>query len=214
MRSHGGPENKVSRRLQAWSEAEVKMTTKELLKEVSRRVAAGESKKALFEHYRWTENEAAVVRYLPTQVSLKLRQRWRGLNWVLIACLVVVTLFKAFDVGCQLLAGRDLSVRAVFGLVLLGVVVNVAVIVGIARYSGSCYLILICFMGHGLAKIIEPLDKIQWGLDLATAIYVANAAFAVANLVLALVLYHYLLPNTNFFLQAKRDKNGNPIFED
>jgi hypothetical protein len=58
------------------------------------------------------------------------------------------------------------------------------------------------------------MDKINLSFDLGSAIFVLNAALAVASLVLLLILYKVLLPNTNFFLQPKRNAMGNPIFDD
>ena len=46
------------------------MTTKELLKDIRRRIAKGESKKDIYNQYAWTEWETAVTRFLPTQVSI------------------------------------------------------------------------------------------------------------------------------------------------
>ncbi len=56
------------------------MTRKELIKDIKKRVAAGESKRAIFSRYAMTEWEEAVSRILPLQVTLAKRKRWRFLN--------------------------------------------------------------------------------------------------------------------------------------
>ena len=71
------------------------MTRKELTADIKNRVAAGESKRAIFSRYSMTEWEDAASRILPLQVTLAKRKRWRFLNWALVGCLSVITLFAA-----------------------------------------------------------------------------------------------------------------------
>ena len=74
------------------------MTRKELTADIKNRVAAGESKRAIFSRYSMTEWEDAASRILPLQVTLAKRKRWRFLNWALVGCLSVITLFKVIDI--------------------------------------------------------------------------------------------------------------------
>ena len=70
------------------------MTRKELTADIKNRVAAGESKRAIFSRYSMTEWEDAASRILPLQVTLAKRKRWRFLNWALVGCFSVITLFN------------------------------------------------------------------------------------------------------------------------
>ena len=74
------------------------MTTKEFLNGIRRRIAQGESKKDIYNQYTMTEWESCVTRFLPTQVSLRSRKKWRWLNNILLACLALITVFKVLDV--------------------------------------------------------------------------------------------------------------------
>jgi len=171
------------------------MTTKEFLNGIRRRIAQGESKKDIYNQYTMTEWESCVTRFLPTQVSLRSRKKWRWLNNILLACLVLITVFKVLDV-------------------FIAAAVNIALIVAIARFSGIAYLIAICFSGKGITNILEAMGKIRLSFDLGSAIFVLNAALVVSSLVLLLILYKVLLPNTSFFLQPKRNAAGKPLFDD
>ena len=188
------------------------MTTKEFLNGIRRRIAQGESKKDIYNQYTMTEWESCVTRFLPTQVSLRSRKKWRWLNNILLACLVLITVFKVLDV---FFLTSDLGSnvgRCV--VILIAAAVNIALIVAIARFSGIAYLVAICFSGKGITNILEAMGKIRLSFDLGSAIFVLNVALVVSSLVLLLILYKVLLPNTSFFLQPKRNAAGKPLFDD
>lgn len=52
------------------------------------------------------------------------------------------------------------------------------------------------------------------GLNFKTTYCLPLLLICPAALVLNMVLYRKLLPNTTFFLQAKKDGFGNPVFGD
>ena len=188
------------------------MTTKDFLNGIRRRIAQGESKKDIYNQYTMTEWESCVTRFLPTQVSLRSRKKWGWLNNILLACLVLITVFKVLDV---FFLTSDLGSNAGrFVVLLIAAAVNVAIIVAIARFSGIAYLVAICFAGKGMTNILEGVGKISLSFDLGSVIFVLNAALAVSSLVLLLILYKVLLPNTSFFLQPKRNAAGKPLFDD
>ena len=103
------------------------MTRKELTTDIKKRVAAGESKRAIFSRYSMTEWEDAASRILPLQVTLAKRKRWRFLNWALVGCLSVITMFKAIDI--IFMTGNLNNAGARIGIVLFGLAINVAVLV-------------------------------------------------------------------------------------
>ena len=188
------------------------MTTKDFLNGIRRRIAQGESKKDIYNQYTMTEWESCVTRFLPTQVSLRSRKKWGWLNNILLACLALITVFKVLDV---FFLTSDLGSNTGRCIVLLiAATINIAIIVAIARFSGIAYLLAICFAGRGIANIFEAMGKVSLSFDLGSAIFVLNAALVVSSLVLLLILYKVLLPNTNFILQPKRNAMGNPIFDD
>ena len=188
------------------------MTTKEFLNGIRRRIAQGESKKDIYNQYTMTEWESCVTRFLPTQVSLRSRKKWRWLNNILLICLALLTVLKVLD---MFFLTSDLGSNTGRCVVLLiAAAINIALIVAIARFSGIAYLIAICFTFKGITNIVEVIDKVSLSLDLGSAIFVLNAALVVSSLVLLLILYKVLLPNTNFLLQPKRNAAGNPIFDD
>ena len=188
------------------------MTTKEFLNGIRRRIAQGESKKDIYNQYTMTEWESCVTRFLPTQVSLRSRKKWRWLNNILLACLVLITVFKVLDVFFLTSDMGSNAGRCI--VILIAVTVNIALIVAIARFSGIAYLIAICFTGKGITNILEAMGKIGLSFDLGSAIFVLNAALVVSSLSLLLILYKVLLPNTSFFLQPKRNTAGKPLFDD
>ena len=188
------------------------MSTKEFLNGIRRRIAQGESKKDIYNQYTMTEWESCVTRFLPTQVSLRSRKKWRWLNNILLACLVLVTVLKVIDVFF-LTANLDSNVgRCV--VLLVAAAVNIAIIVAIARFSGIAYLVAICFTGKGITTILEAMGKVSLSFDLGSAIFVLNAVLVVSSFILLLILYKVLLPNTSFFLQPKRNAAGQPLFDD
>ena len=188
------------------------MTRKELTADIKKRVAAGESKRAIFSRYSMTEWEDAASRILPLQVTLAKRKRWRFLNWALVGCLSVITLFKVVDI--IFMTGSLNSAGARMGIVLFGLAINVAVLVGVIRYSGIAYMITSILILQSFAKILEAAGKMNFAFDLPTAIFVANASFAVAAFALGLVLHRLMLPCTTFFFTAKKTAMGQPVFED
>ena len=103
------------------------MTRKEVVKDIKNRIAAGESKRAIFSRYSMTEWEDAASRILPLQVTLAKRKRWRFLNWALAGGISVITLFKAVDI--IFMTGGLSSAGARIGIVLFGLAINVAVLV-------------------------------------------------------------------------------------
>ena len=188
------------------------MTRKELTADIKKRVAAGESKRAIFSRYSMTEWEDAASRILPLQVTLANRKKWRFLNWVLVGCLSVITLFKVLDI--IFMAGALNSAGAITALVLFGQAINVAVLVGVIRYSGIAYMITSVLILQSFAKILEAAGKMNFAFDIPTAIFVANASFALVAFVLGLVLHRLMLPCTTFFFTAKKTAMGQPVFED
>ncbi len=188
------------------------MTRKELTTDIKKRVAAGESKRAIFSRYSMTEWEDAASRILPLQVTLAKRKRWRFLNWALVGCLSVITLFKAIDI--IFMTGNLNNAGARIGIVLFGLAINVAVLVGVIRYSGIAYMITSVLILQSFAKILEAADKMNFSFDLPTAIFVTNASFAVAAFALGLIPHRLMLPCTTFFFTAKKTAMGQPIFED
>ena len=188
------------------------MTRKELIKDIKKRVAAGESKRAIFSRYAMTEWEDAASRILPLQVTLANRKKWRFLNWALVGCLSVITLFKVMDI--IFMTGTLNSAGARTAIVLFGLAINVAVLVGVIRYSGIAYMITSILILQSFAKILEAAGKMNFAFDIPTVIFVANASFAFAAFVLGLVLYRLMLPCTTFFLTAKKTAMGQPVFEE
>ena len=67
---------------------------------------------------------------------------------------------------------------------------------------------------QSFAKILEAAGKMNFAFDLPTAIFVANASFAVVAFVLGLILHRLMLPCTTFFFTAKKTATGQPVFED
>lgn len=187
------------------------MTRKELTADIKNRVAAGESKRAIFSRYSMTEWEDAASRILPLQVTLAKRKRWRFLNWALVGCLSVITLFKVIDI--IFMTGNLTNAGARIGIVLFGLAINVAVLVGVIRYSGIAYMITSIFILQSFAKILEAAGKMNFAFDLPTIIFVINASFAFAAFVLGLVLHRLMLPCTTFFFTTKKTAMGQPIFE-
>ena len=188
------------------------MTRKELTADIKKRVAAGESKRAIFSRYSMTEWEDAASRILPLQVTLAKRKRWRLLNWALVGCLSVVTLFKVVDI--IFMTGSLNSAGARMGIILFGLAINVAVLVGVIRYCGIAYMITSVLILQSFAKILEAAGKMNFAFDLPTAIFVANASFAFIAFALGLVLHRLMLPCTTFFFTAKKTAMGQPVFED
>jgi hypothetical protein len=129
------------------------MTRKELTADIKKRVAAGESKRAIFSRYSMTEWEEAASRIHPLQVTLAKRKRWRFLNWALVGCLSVITLFTIVDI--IFMSGSLNSAGARIGIVMFGLAINVAVLVGVIRYSGIAYMITSILILQGFAKILE-----------------------------------------------------------
>ena len=100
------------------------------------------------------------------------------------------------------------------GIVLFGLAINVAVLVGVIRYSGIAYMITSVLIIQSFAKILEAAGKMNFAFDLPTAIFVANASFAFIAFALGLVLHRLMLPCTTFFFTAKKTAMGQPVFED
>lgn len=189
-------------------------TRKELVADIKNRVAAGESKSAIFSRYSMTEWEDAALRIIPVQVTPAKRRRWRALNWALVVCLVELTLVKILDLFFMTDTLNNVGART--GIILLGLAVNVAVLVGVIRYNAFAYLLTCVFVANGLVKVLEMAGKQQFdfAFDLPTAFVVVNMMFCVAAIVLAFILYRRLLPCTTFFFSAKKNALGQPIFED
>ena len=179
------------------------MTRKELTTDIKKRVAAGESKRAIFSRYSMTEWEDAASRILPLQVTLAKRKRWRFLNWALVGCLSVITLFKAIDI--IFMTGNLNNAGARIGIVLFGLAINVAVLVGVIRYSGIAYMITSILILQSFETILAAAGKMN---------FVANASFAFIAFALGLVLHRLMLPCTTFFFTAKKTAMGQPVFED
>ena len=99
-------------------------------------------------------------------------------------------------------------------IVLFGLAINVAVLVGVFRYSGVAYMITSILILQSFAKILEAAGKMNFAFDIPTAIFVANASFAFVAFVLGLVLHRLMLPCTTFFFTAKKTAMGQPVFED
>ena len=188
------------------------MTRKELTADIKKRVVAGESKRAIFSRYSMTEWEDAASRILPLQVTLAKRKRWHSLNWTLVGCLSVITLFKVVDIS--FMTGSLNSVGARMGIVLFGLAINVAVLVGVVRYSGIAYMITSILILQSFAKILEAAGKINFAFDIPSAIFVVNASFAFAAFALGLVLHRLMLPCMTFFFAAKKTEMGQSVFED
>ena len=159
-----------------------------------------------------TEWEDAASRILPLQVTLANRKKWRLLNWALVGCLSVITLFKVMDI--IFMTGTLNSAGARTVIALFGLAINVAVLVGVFRYSGVAYMITSILILQSFAKILEAAGKMNFAFDIPTAIFVANASFAFIAFALGLVLHRLMLPCTTFFFTAKKTAMGQPVFED
>ena len=115
---------------------------------------------------------------------------------------------------CAIFSGNLNSAGARIGIVLFGLAINVAVLVGVIRYSGIAYMITSILIPQSFAKILEAAGKMNFAFDLPTAIFVANASFAFVAFALGLVLHRLMLPCTTFFFTVKKTAMGQPVFED
>lgn len=133
------------------------MTRMELTTDIKKRIATGESKRAIFSSYSMTEWEDAASRIIPLQVTLAKRKRWRFLNLALVGCLSVITLFKVVDI--IFMTGNLKNAGARINIVLFALAINIAVLVGIIRYSGIAYMITSILILQNFAKILEAAGK-------------------------------------------------------
>ena len=124
----------------------------------------------------------------------------------------MITLFKVLDV--IFMAGTLNSVGAITAIVLFGLAINVAVLVGVIRYSGIAYMITSVLILQSSAKILEAAGKMNFAFDIPSVIFVTNAILVLITFVLGLVLHRLMLPYTTFFFTAKKTAMGQPIFED
>ena len=71
----------------------------------------------------------------------------------------MITLFKVVDI--IFMTGGLNSAGARIGIVLFGLAINVAVLVGVIRYNGIAYMTTSIFILQNSAKILEAAGKMR-----------------------------------------------------
>lgn len=183
------------------------MTRKEVVKDVDRRVNGGESKQSVYSAYSMTEWEMVAVRRLAMLVTLTSRKKWRKLNNVLVWLYSVMLAMNVIAVVGFL---RCSSLPERFGGLIggsIGIAVNILILVGLIRFNIISYYVLIIFGFNGISKLLNPLSE----GDIPAMV---TLCLILTSIVLAIILFRKLLPNTSFLLKPKTDVLGCPIFEE
>lgn len=183
------------------------MTKKEVLKNVVKRVDLGESKKSIYSAYAMTGWEPIVVKRLALSVTLTNRRKWRRLNNALVGLYAVMVVMNIVAIA-GFLTCSSLPER-LGGLIggSIGITINILVLVGLIRYNIVSHYALIFLGLNGISKLLKPISE----GDVSAVIMLC---LLMSSIVLAVVLFRKLLPNTSFLLKPKTDVLGCPVFEE
>jgi len=153
--------------------------------------------------------EKELVNLLAVYPDKDLDSKYSSLNKVLIGALVVVTILKLLSILELLMGG--MSVQAVAGLLLFGLLINGAAIYAIYIKHVLAYRIVALFCLQGVTKFLDPTlisqysSILDWGW------------FALSLLCLAIVIWlGFSIPKKVFpyhgWFKPRTQDNGAPMF--
>ena len=153
-------------------------SSSQALKQARQEVRAGGDRQAIYEKYRDQVSRplklATVISNIPPQ---PIPSAGRILNAVLLAMLVLAALLKML--GIIGLLGEGTPLPAMLGVIVVGLLIPVVFIIGVARWEGQIYALLpiLCLLGILRAWMkYPPLDAI---LDTVLLAVIAGLAVAV-----------------------------------
>jgi membrane-associated HD superfamily phosphohydrolase len=178
------------------------MITKEQKKEMSRiireRLSAGEEKREI--------NQFLQTEFEPNSISTHLLAQWatqadkdkyRKLNQALLISLIVLTVFKMITTGVSFWSRTPwLTPAAFFPLM------NYLIIYLVSKGNGLGYSLSVLFYASVIFKLNDG--------DLSI-IRIAIYLLALVTAILAEILRRRLFPNSTFFMQPRKDGDGNYI---
>lgn len=182
---------------------------KQLYTVLEKRILAGESKSKIYAEYPDDKDSQLVARLLAQIPTSARRKQFSLLNQTLIVTIGIMTCVKLIIIA--LLVLLEMSKRdTLFFAVSLSI--NIYLIWAVAKFRGASYLLVVGFGIKGLSNIMEDFEE-ETNI-LVFAVDSVNFICITAAIALALVLMKKLLPQSTCFFFPKKDKSGNPVFED
>ncbi len=180
---------------------------KEINKAIQERLAQGETKANIFKYLRGQfEDDNLSARLLALWPDLELRQKYRNLNRVLLAILVLITITKVLFAGLFILS----EIPFALPLLILVPLINIYLIWLVAKFNGLGYILMVPLGLGGLCKMLDELPNEPMLVDIITTSVLS--VLILAAMVLAVILYRRLLPNTTLLMQPKKDEAEQYIF--
>ena len=180
-----------------------KLTRKEVIRDIERRIDAGESKRTVYSSYAMTEWESIARRRLATLVTVSNRKKYRKLNNILVAIVSFIIITNVVEtIGICIADPIPGLIGGAVALAIKGLILY-----GIVRLNFMGYYVLVCLGMQGIGRLIEPVSKGAW-------LAVFDLAVTLSAMALAVLLLRKLLPNTSLLLKPKTDALDAPVFED
>jgi len=192
---------------------------KEINKAIRERLANGENKADIFQYLQTQFDDTKISAILlamhpyPEQCH-----KYRKLNRVLIAVLVVIAIIKVLSAGLFILS----EIPKAIPLLLIVPLINIFLIYHVARFNGVGYMLTVFLGLAGLCDLVVGLCDMMAGLTddpLPVIIITVNIIIiavmfllVLAAMLLAEMLRRRLLPNTTLFLRPKKNEAGEYIF--
>jgi hypothetical protein len=174
------------------------MPPRQILKQAQSEVRSGKDRQAVFDAYGGQiKNPAHLAAAIASVVRPEHRQRHGGLNTLLAGLLFTAAGLKALT---ALVVFSRQSIFIGLGAVLLGILVPIAMAIGVLRFEGQVYGLLILICGVNLLNTLMKVGELgAWVL--------VDAVFLTAIMALAWTLKNKLFPSLGF-LKAKKDASG------
>ncbi|HIJ71975.1 MAG TPA: hypothetical protein HPP87_11530 [Planctomycetes bacterium] len=180
---------------------------KEINKVIRERLANGQNKAEIFNYLKTKfDNDVLSARLLTISPYPQDCQKCRKLNKVLIAILVVITIAKV------LFAAEFIMLRIPKAIPLLIIVplINIYLIYLVAKFNILGYWLTVLFGLLGFCKIADGLGDAPSTVNIIIA--AVMTLLMVTAIILSVVLYRRLLPNSSFFPRPKKKEAGEYIF--
>jgi hypothetical protein len=176
---------------------------KQLQKKFEQRILAGQHKADIYAEYP-DPKDAKIVTMVLSRIPIpKYREKFRVLNWVLVAIIGLLTVLKLLAVLSFVLTEMP---QAGILMLLVMPIINIFVLWMLVKFDVTGYLCVIILGLNTLFKMVtgsEPIDNL---------FSIIAAGIIIASIALAFILLKVLLPQSNFIV-PKKDAEGRPIFE-
>lgn len=178
------------------------MGNSEIIRQVREAVEAGQDRRQVFESYKNQVKKPLKVAMTIANIPYPdLKAKYRVLNAVLLALLVLAAISKLFSVFGMF---QSYGLMPALAMALVGLIVPIACAVEVYRFSGQIYMLIPIFCFLGLTQILRRYEGDWLGA-------LIDGVFLLVIAVLSLIIKTKVFPHVGMG-GVKKDPQGQYLF--